>query len=554
MSIRYKIFIAFGCVVVLAAAITAYGIKLVASSSALVVDLYDGPLIAAGSARSAQLNFAEARSTMERALFLRGAAAAKPELVETPVQNLISDLGVVRERLPAAAAGDTVKNALVLAQDWLALGLTIIKPNPGGVLELPLPRAVMLKADEVSAALDLVAEAANAYGFEFRSQAESEAARAKSTLFVLLGITVLVGTLLAVFTAHSFTGPVIYAMRISERIAAGDLSEEIKTNRNDELGRLLTSLDAMKSALSREQGTLRVQAEQERLQNAEQMARREFMENQVQEFRAAIAGVVSGIENVSARMDNTAMSLATIAKGADRQAEDAVGAAETTSSNVQMIAAATEQLSISVQQVNRQLDRARGAIGGASDTAKNANKLVSSLEEASKNIDGTVALIRAVAAQTNLLALNATIEAARAGEAGRGFAVVAAEVKSLSNQTATATEEIILQVTEIQTATGHALAAIRSIDAIMDEIKELTESVNAAADQQGLATNEISRNIQIAANASQSLTGNVVGTRAAIGETQRSTSEVIDTSMSLTEQTNSLREAVEQFLINVMAA
>ncbi len=554
MSIRIKISIAFGLVVILAVGITAYGIKLVTSTSSLVIELYDGPMIAVGSARSAQLSFAEARSAMEKGLFLRETASTTPAIVDKALKSLISDLGVVRERLPVADAQQSVESALALSQDWFKLGMKIIKPDPAGVVDLPLPRTVLAKAEEVSAALDIIAEAANAYGFEFRSQAETTGVQAKSIMMVLLGVNVLAGILLALATAHSFTKPIIYAMKISERIAAGDLSEEIKTTRRDELGRLLTSLDTMKNALSREQGTLRVQAEQERRQYAEQMARREFMDEQVQGFRAAIADVVGGIENVSSRMDNTATSLATIAQGADQQAEDAVDAAQTTSNNVQMIANATEQLAGSVQNVSSQLERARTVIDGASQTAQNANKMVTGLDEASRSIDGTVALIRAIAGQTNLLALNAAIEAARAGEAGRGFAVVAAEVKTLASQTATATEEIILQVTEIQNATKNTLDAIRSMSSVMEEIKELTESVNISADEQGTATQEISRNIQIAATASQSLATNVAGTKSAIGETRRSTSEAIETSSSLAAQSSALRNAVDRFLNSVMAA
>ena len=94
--------------------------------------------------------------------------------------------------------------------------------------------------------------------------------------------------------------------------------------------------------------------------------------------------------------------------------------------------------------------------------------------------------------------MNATIEAARAGEAGRGFAVVAQEVKALAAQTAKATEEIGKQISGMQTATQESVEAIKQIGAVILQISDVSGMIAAAVDEQGSATREIARNVQMA--------------------------------------------------------
>ena len=148
-----------------------------------------------------------------------------------------------------------------------------------------------------------------------------------------------------------------------------------------------------------------------------------------------------------------------------------------------------------------------------------------SLRKALSEISTISTLIGGIARQTNLLALNATIEAARAGDAGRGFAVVANEVKSLSGQTAKATEQIrariatLMEETDaIKRATGESAEAVASgestiratgekVEAVGRHVTVITSNMHSLADvlgQQRAATNEISENVgRIASTASK---------------------------------------------------
>ncbi|MDQ1294575.1 MAG: methyl-accepting chemotaxis protein [Actinomycetota bacterium] len=165
------------------------------------------------------------------------------------------------------------------------------------------------------------------------------------------------------------------------------------------------------------------------------------------------------------------------------------------SAAVQSVAGATEEMVSSISEIARNSTEANATVSAAVDSVKAANKTMAELGHASTQISTIVKTITAVAEQTNLLALNATIESARAGEAGRGFAVVANEVKELSQQTRTATQEINRMIEGIQNLSTQAITAIGEISHVVDRIRDNQSSIAGAVEEQTATTNEISSSL-----------------------------------------------------------
>src|SRR5205814_2561066 len=187
----------------------------------------------------------------------------------------------------------------------------------------------------------------------------------------------------------------------------------------------------------------------------------------------------------------------------------------------------------------------------AVDQARNTNNRVSELSKAAARIGDVVELINTIAAQTNLLALNATIEAARAGEAGKGFAVVATEVKALAEQTAKATGEISQHIGAIQAATQDSVGAIKEIGDTIARMSEISSTIAAAVEEQGAATQEISRNIQHAAQGTSEVSSNIETVQRGASETGSASAQVHSAAKSLSLERSRLQLEVGKCLDSV---
>lgn len=237
------------------------------------------------------------------------------------------------------------------------------------------------------------------------------------------------------------------------------------------------------------------------------------------------------IVQVCIRANETGIGVARLlsaSKEVDSRSQSIAAAVEEMVSSVQAISQSSQQAAHDAAEVQ---DAASSGVAQVRQAVTKMNEIVSAVRETGRQVDGLsnaskeigviVQSIDAIAKQTRLLALNATIEAARAGDAGRGFAVVANEVKSLSQQTAAATEDIRKRIdglreemSAIVRSMAHgaqtAEAGQESINALGHEIEAVGSKVHSVTgrmseiagilQQQTLASNEVSEGVGAIAN------------------------------------------------------
>ncbi|MBI3506368.1 MAG: HAMP domain-containing protein [Proteobacteria bacterium] len=360
------------------------------------------------------------------------------------------------------------------------------------------------------------------------------------------GVVIVLSLLIAGFIAT----PITQITRQMERLGGGDVEIAADVVGKDEVAEMGRSLLVFRDNLVAQR---ELEAQAARQQQA-QLERAQRVAAITDEFQTGVAEVLDTTSKSVSALEVTAKDLTRISSNAQELSVAAATGSNEASSNVQTVAAATEELTASIKEISRQIATSSESANRTATLAASSETRVRELSEVAVRIGDVVKLINSIASQTNLLALNATIEAARAGDAGKGFAVVANEVKTLASQTAKATEEIGAQVTAIQEKTGGVVTAMADIGVAIRGISEMTATIASAVEEQTAATQEIGRNVEQAAQGVEETNRAITGVRSAAEETGVASGGVLRASGDVAGQADALSKRVTLFLDAVRAA
>jgi methyl-accepting chemotaxis protein len=294
-------------------------------------------------------------------------------------------------------------------------------------------------------------------------QAQSRFDLARAVLLAVIAAGLLIGAIVGTLITRGISRSLNEAVRFAEGISRGDLTQAIRIQSTDEVGKLLQALRQMNESLVRTVSQVRTGTDT---------------------IATGSSQIAAGNQDLSSRTEQQASSL------------------EETASSMEELTSTVKQNADNARQANQLAVTASGVAVKGGEVVSQVVTTMESINESARKIVDIIGVIDGIAFQTNILALNAAVEAARAGEQGRGFAVVASEVRNLAQRSAAAAKEIkgLIGDSVEKVDAGSKLVgqAGSTMDEIVESVKRVTDimaEIMAASQEQSAGIEQVNQAI-----------------------------------------------------------